>query len=182
MFEPQAHWRCALSEHRDAGEYCEELGAVEAHIVFELGGDELAIVGELSFDHPRGEAYATDADGRLLLAQGDVNIGVLRLPREAGGFGHCARRQNRLAYILGRRVERHGAHGEPVAVGGRHSETVWADTHKNAGEHRAGLVAGCGAHDAVSTGNEALGGDGEPKAIVGRKLWVLPCLMAIEAE
>jgi small GTP-binding protein len=120
--------------------------------------------------------------GRLLLAQGEIDICVLGLSGETRGLGHCARRQNCFAHIIGWRVEGHGAHGEPVAVGGRHGESIRPDAHENAGEYGAGLVAGCGAHDAVGTCHEALRGDGETQPVIGRQLGVLTRLVAVEAE
>ena len=150
--------------------------------MIELGRDELAVVGELAVDHAGGQADSRDPDGRLLLSQHQLDLGVLCLSSQARGLGHGAGRQDRFAYVCGRALERDGAHRQAIAVSGGHGEPVGTHPYKHAGENGPGFVARCRAHDAFGTRDEAVGGNREAHPGTNREFWVLAGLVAVEAE
>ena len=168
--------RVLLREQADAPHDVGELARLEAQLVLVRVGQQLAVVRELTFDEARGEDHPADLEHDLVRVAGRaqrVGVGGLRDPRELlQGPG----RHVRLERTVERRLERGLLHRQAVRVGGDHPQLLAGGGDEDAGEDRAGLVAGGRAGDLADRGDERLGrhrhdgvaaGVGERREVLG---------------
>ena len=109
-------------------------------------------------------------------------VSALASAGQARDLGQGARRDDRLAHVLGRRLERGAAHRQAVGVGRHHRDALGRDAQQHAGQHRAGLVAGRRPGHAVDRLDQGLGGQREARALVGGQLREVVRLEAVQRE
>ncbi len=83
-----------------------DLRAREPQLVLDRLGEQLAIVGELAVDEPRGEHDVADLEHHLVLPNADRQLGLIDLLRDASQLLEGAGGHVRLDRPLQRRLER----------------------------------------------------------------------------
>src|ERR1700679_979269 len=118
--------------------------------------DQLAVVGELTVDQPRGEDHAVQLEDHLVLTDARGELGVLRLRSDTRKLLQRTSRDIGLELALEGLLQRCALDAQTVGVRGDHPQLAARRRDQDAGQYGPSLVFGRRARDALDRGDEGL--------------------------